>query len=197
MDQRRDLTGPAGKTWRGLAALPALCLLLGACAAATAPATAPAPPLFQGSSRPGVVTPPARGVTPLVVRTGTVRDGVAADVAGATCDLSSPYTQARFASPATVAVPDFGAATPPVTVTCVSGALRGSAVAQPATRVADGGTGTGGWPAIGISVGTGGGGWGGGGTGVSVGGFWGGGSGGSGGGNWAQVVYPDLLVTLR
>lgn len=192
MDQRRDLPGAGKRARRGWAALPALCLL-GACAAG-APET-PAPPLFQGSARPGVVLPPARGVTPLVVRTGTVTGGAITDVAGATCDLSSPYTQARFASPATVAVPDFGAATPPVTVICASGGLRGSAVAQPATRVAD--TGMSGWPAIGISVGTGGGGWGGGGTGVSVGGFWNGGSGGAGDGSWTQVVYPDLFVTLR
>jgi hypothetical protein len=186
MDHMRDFT----RSRRGLAAAPALCLLLGACAAG-APATPP-PPLVQGASRPGVAQPPARGVTPLVVRTATVSGDAATDVAGATCELSSPYTQGRFASPASVAVPDFGAATPPVTVTCVSGSLRGSAVAQPATRVAD--TGMSGWPAIGVSVGTGGGWGGGGGTAVSLGGFW---NGGSGDGNWTQVVYPDLLVTLR
>ncbi|TPE49686.1 hypothetical protein [Amaricoccus solimangrovi] len=164
---------------RGLA----LCLLLGACA--TAPATPP-PPGVQGQPRAEVVMPPARGVTNLAVRV----QGVAGEIAGATCDLASPYTTARFTAPASVALPDLGSATPPVTVTCASGKLRGSARAQPATRVAD--TGMSGWPAIGISVGTGSGGWSG--TGVSVGGFW---NGGSGDGSWTKVVYPDLLVTLR
>jgi hypothetical protein len=149
-----------------------------------------ATPPVQGAPRAGVVMPPARGVTPITVRTATIRDGASAELAGATCDLSSPYTTARFPSPASVAVPDFGAATPPLTITCVSGKLRGSVLAQPSTRVAQ--TGMSGWPAIGVSVGTGTGG--GGGAAVSLGGFW---NGGSGDGNWTEVVYPDVLVTLR
>lgn len=171
-----------------LAPAPALLLLLGACAA-TAPAT-PAPPAAQGAPRAGVVMPPARGVTPLVVRTAELRDGTSVEVAGAACEIATPYTTARFASPASVALPDLGAATPAATVTCVAGGKRGAASAQPATRVAD--TGMSGWPAIGVSVGAGTGGWSGGG--VSVGGFW---NGGSGNGAWTEVVYPDVLVILR
>lgn len=165
----------------------ALCLvpglLLGACA--TSESAPPPPPTTQAVPRANTVMPPARGVTTVVVRTTPAGGG--AGGTGATCDLSSPYTTARFTAPATVAVPDLGSATPAVRVSCASGGLSGSAEAQPAMRVAD--SGMSGWPAIGVSVGTGRGA-----TGVSLGGFW---NGGWGGDTWTKVVYPDLLVTLR
>lgn len=160
-------------------------LLLAACAANEA--ETPPPPMTQGSVRSDTVMPPARGVTTIVVR--TAGEGTTTGPAGATCDLSSPYTTARFTAPATVTVPDLGTATPPVRVSCAAGGLSGAAEAQPAMRMAD--TGMSGWPAIGVSVGTG---TGGASTGVSVGGFW---NGGWGGDTWTKVVYPDLLVTLR
>jgi hypothetical protein len=172
------------QTGKRLAPL-ALVLGLAACAA---PETAPPPPAVQAATRPGVVVPPAQGVTPLVARTSVIEGGVAREVA-ARCDLTSPYATARFTTPATVSLPDLGSATPPVTVRCAQGGLTGTAQAQPALRVSE--TGMSGWPAIGVSVGTGS--WGG--TGVSVGGFWNGGSGD--GGSWTRVVYPDLLIALR
>lgn len=166
----------------------ALCLLLGACAA-NDPA-GPPPPSVQSTTRANVALPEARGVVPVVVRAAAVEGGVARELAGATCDLASTYTTARFTAPATVSVPDLGASTPPLTVSCALGGRKGTGQILPATRVAD--SGLGGWPAIGVSIGAGSGGWSG--TGVSIGGFW---NGGSGDGYWTQVVYPDLTVTLR
>ncbi len=162
----------------------ALVLGLAACAAEEA---APPPPAVQAAARPGVTMPPAQGVMPLVVRAAVIEGGVGRQVT-ARCDLTSRYATARFSAPATVSLPDLGSATPPVTVNCAEGGLKGTGQATPALRTSE--TGMSGWPAIGVSVGTGSGG-----TGVSLGGFWNGGSGN--GGSWTQVVYPDLLIALR
>lgn len=168
------------------ARLAPIALLLCGCAAQPAASPAPAAASVQSTPRPGVVMPVAMGVTPLGVRAQVTEGGVARDVA-ARCELTGPYSAARFTSPAVVSLPDLGSATPPVTVRCELDGRAGTAVSQPSVAVSQ--TGMSGWPAIGISVGTGGGG-----TGVSLGGFW---NGGAGDGRWTRVVYPELLIALR
>ena len=142
-------------------------------------------PVVRAEARPGAALPIARGETMLVVR--AVPSGAAGrELRGAACRAASPYFTADFASPATVLIPDYGSAAPPVTVTCRAGEASGSAVSQPE---AFWDRGLGGWPAVGVSVGTGG--W----EGVGVGvGWYGGGVGVSRGD--PVVRYPALRVLV-
>lgn len=167
-----------------LAAAAAVALLAG-CAAQSPTATAP---LVTSQVRPKAAIPPAWGVTQLGVRAAlaSTLQEVAAD-----CSLESPYSTARFTTPARVSVPDLGPETPVLRIACSDGTHRGTAQAQATLRSTNGGLG--GWPAVGVSVGTGGGY---GGTGVSLGGFWGGGWGTS-GPSVQQAVYPDVQVLLQ
>ena len=100
---------------------------------------------------------------------------------------SRPWSRVEFTSPAAVLLPDFGADSPNVTVTCRAGKQSGSGVAPP---VAAWSGGAGGWPAVGISVGTGDV------SGVGVGlGWWGGGGAGAGSGV-AVTRYGELRIPL-
>jgi hypothetical protein len=131
--------------------------------------------------------PPARGETEMVVRAVTpAAQRAQQEIAGARCTAASPLYAAEFTAPARVLLPDFGSASPPVTVTCRAGDAEGSAQSRPELR------GTGGfygWPAVGISVGTGDF------DGVGLGmGWYGGGTGWSSGD--AAVRYPSLRVVV-
>ncbi len=160
----------------------ALGLGLASCASQT-PGIAPAP-LSPSQMRRDVVAPAAWGITQVEVRAFASSGGVASEVNGAECDLASPYSTARFIAPATISVPDFGAATPPLRITCAQGGQKGTLDVFPQLRSAPGGTG---WPVIGISVGTGGY------SGVGVGGFWTGG----GGPAVQQTIYPDARIMMQ
>ena len=132
-----------------------------------------------------VAAPLASGETQVVVR--TVAAGSGAETTGVACVAESPWSRASFASPARVLLPDFGPQSPPVSVTCRSGAGSGSAVARPQAAWEGG---LGGWPAVGMSVGTGTN------SGVGVGvGWWGGGGAGASGGT-PVVRYPDVRVVM-
>jgi hypothetical protein len=103
------------------------------------------------TQRPGVAAPAAQGEAQLVVR--VVPAGVGGqELRGAACTAETPYFTAEFTSPARLLVPDYGAAAPPVVVSCTTGAATGTATAQPQAAWAGG---MGGWPAVGVSVGTG------------------------------------------
>lgn len=92
-------------------------------------------------------------------------------------ELTSPYSTASFAAPATVSVPDLGNQTPVVRVRCAEGGRSGAVEARAELRTLGGG---GGWPMIGVSVGTGGY------SGVSVGGLW------TGGGNASANAWRGI-----
>jgi hypothetical protein len=112
--------------------------------------------------------PLATGESQLAIR-AVARDAPGQEYAGATCVAETPWSRTEFAAPALLLLPDYGAASPNVTVTCKSGNLSGTAVAVPEAAWSGG---LAGWPAVGISVGTGNSG------GVGVGfGWWGGGVG--------------------
>jgi hypothetical protein len=164
-----------------------ICGVLLVVAGCVAPAGSPPAgvPTMRAEARPGTALPAARGETQLVVR--AVPAGAPGEqVQGAVCRAESPYFTADFASPATVLVPDYGSAAPPVTVTCRAGEASGTAVAQPEAFWQRG---LGGWPAVGISVGSGD--W----DGVGVGmGWYGGGYGASQG--TPVIRYPELRVPL-
>jgi hypothetical protein len=158
-------------------------LALAGCAAQEG--AAPGAPMVRAEPRPGAAPPAARGETRLVAR--AVPAGVPGqELQGAACRAESPYFTAEFASPATILIPDYGSAAPPVTVTCRAGEASGTAVAQPEAIWSPG---FGGWPAIGISVGTGDYG----GVGVGM-GWYGGGVGVAQGA--PAVRYPELRVPV-
>ena len=150
-----------------------------------------------GSAPPGVQTvraervsaaqaPLASGETQVVVRTFAAGPS-GQELSGVPCVAESPFFRAEFTSPARVLLPDFGAQSPSVSVTCRSGTASGSAVAPPQAAWEGG---LGGWPSVGVSVGTGTN------SGVGVGlGWWGGGGVGASGGT-PVVRYPDLRVVL-
>jgi hypothetical protein len=159
-----------------------LAAVLAGCTGTPAPYGVPSVVVPQ---TPGVAAPAARGETALVGR--AVSAGVAGEeLLGAACVAESPYFSASFTTPARLLLPDYGPASPVVTVSCRAGNAAGSLSAQPGP-VATGGLA--GWPAIGVSVGTGSGG------GVGVGfGWYGGAVGVSSGGGPAR--YPELRVPL-
>jgi hypothetical protein len=135
----------------------------------------------------GVMAPLARGETQLVVRAVAAGAPAGQELQGARCVADAAYFRAEFASPARVLLPDFGAESPAVTVTCRSGTASGSAVAAPQAAWQGG---LGGWPAVGVSVGTGNS------SGVGVGlGWWGGGGVGAAGGT-PVVRYPEVRVVV-
>ena len=157
--------------------------------AACAPTGTPLPeePVRVAPTR-GADWPAARGETALVVR-AVSRDarGAQRELVGARCTAASPLYSAEFAVPARVLLPDFGPASPAVTVACRAGAAQGRAESRPELA------GTGGfygWPAVGISVGTGDV------SGVGVGLGWYGGGAGWGSGT-AAMRYPALRVVLE
>ena len=135
------------------------------------------------TARPGVAAPLAQGETALVVRAVSARDP-ASEIAGAACVADSEYFSASFTAPARVLVPDFGASSPVVTVTCRAAGASGSLAARPTAAWSNG---MGGWPAVGISVGTG--------NNVGVGVGWYGGSIGA-GTSGAGARYPELRIPL-
>jgi hypothetical protein len=142
--------------------------------------------MVRTEARPGVTLPLAGGEAQLVVR--AVPAGVPnQELRGAACTASSPFFTAAFTSPAVVLMPDYGTSAPPVSVTCRSGTMSGTAVAQPEALWQRG---MGGWPAVGISVGTGNV------SGVGVGVGWAGGGVGTQGGQ-PVVRYPELRVPLQ
>jgi hypothetical protein len=157
---------------------------LGVVACAPTEPAAPPAPLVRAELAPDVATA-AAGEARIAVRAVTAASGRTASVA-ADCTAEGSGFRAAFTAPAEVAVPTFGQASPPVTVRCASGGLRGAALAQPATRRANG---LAGWPAVGVGVSSGGGSY------VSVGGFWGGGWG-TGPQTYA-VQYPAVEVVLQ
>ena len=140
----------------------------------------------RATPKSGVAAPAAQGETQLIVR--VVPAGVSGqELQGASCVAETPWSRTEFTSPARLLMPDYGASSPPVVVTCRSGDASGSATAQP--RAAWSG-GMAGWPAVGISVGTGDA------AGVGVGfGWYGGGVGTSSG--VPVVTYADLLVPVQ
>jgi hypothetical protein len=121
-----------------------------------------------------------------VVRTVAPATAGGQEIAGARCTASSALYRAEFTAPARLLLPDFGPASPPVTVVCRAGEAEGRAVSEPEPYWSRG---LGGWPAIGISVGTGDI------SGVSVGAGWYGG--GTGWGGTAATRYPALRVVLE
>lgn len=150
------------------------------------PASAPGVETVAVTPKPGVQAPPARGETALTVR--SVPAGEAGtELRGAACVADAPYFSASFSTPARLLMPDYGSASPVVTVACRAGNARGTLAAQP-TEAWSGGLG--GWPAIGISVGTGSGG------GAGVGFGWYGGSVGTSTGS-TLVRYPELRVPVQ
>ncbi len=135
------------------------------------------------TAKPGVAAPLAQGETALVVRAVSGAD-TGTELAGATCVADSAYFTATFTAPARVLLPDYGASSPVVTVTCRAGGASGSLAAQPTAAWSGG---MGGWPAVGISVGTG--------NNVGVGVGWYGGGIGT-GTSGAGARYPELRVPL-
>jgi hypothetical protein len=112
--------------------------------------------------------PPATGESRLTIR-AVARDDAAREYVGAACVAETPWSRTELTAPALLLLPDYGAASPNVTVSCRSGDLSGTAVAAPEAAWSGG---LAGWPAVGVSVGTGNSG------GVGVGfGWWGGGVG--------------------
>lgn len=160
-------------------------LALAGCAAQTLQGT-PAP-LAPSQMRRDVAAPAAWGITQVEVRAFASSGGVASEVNGASCDLASPYSTAKFVAPATISVPDFGPATPPLRINCTQGGQKGTLDVFPQLRATNGAAG---WPAIGISVGTGGY------SGVSVGGFWTGGMN-TMGPAVQQAIYPDARIMMQ
>lgn len=144
------------------------------------------PPLVPSQIRSEATMPPAFGISTIPVRAFVTEAGATREVTGATCELTSPYSTASFAAPATVSVPDLGNQTPVVRVRCAEGGRSGAVEARAELRTLGGG---GGWPMIGVSVGTGGY------SGVSVGGLWTGG--GNASANAWRAVYPDVQVMMR
>lgn len=164
----------------------ALALAAG-CTPTTGGAPVPEAPV-RVTAAPAATWPPARGETAMVVR-AVSRDaqGAQQELVGARCAAASSLYAAEFDAPARVLLPDFGSASPVVTVTCRAGEAEGSAQVQPELR------GTGGfygWPAVGISVGTGDF------EGVGIGMGWYGGGTGMSSGN-AAVRYPSLRVVVE
>ncbi len=145
------------------------------------------PPLVTSQIRSEASMPPAFGISTVAVRALVTEAGATREVAGAACELTSPYSTASFAAPATVSVPDLGNQTPVVRVRCAEGGRAGVVEARAELRPLGGNTG--GWPMIGVSVGTGGY------SGVSVGGLWTGG--GTASANAWRAVYPDVQVMMR
>lgn len=133
----------------------------------------------------GADLPPAQGETRTVVRTFSETGGQSREVSGATCTAVTPYSRATFAAPARIGLPDLGAQSPAVRVTCAQGALAGTIDVLPARRPAQGGLG--GWPAVGLSVNSGGG------VSVGVGGWWNAGRTAAS----PRTVYPEIRVLLR
>lgn len=157
-------------------------LVLAGCAAGPGPSDAPA---VVAQSRAGVTLPAAMGETRLVVRAVSSADGQ--EIAGAQCQAQSRYSAGRFAAPGQLLLPDFGSASPEVTVRCAAGDLEGAATSVPRATLSSG---LGVWPAVGVSVGTGSSS--GVGVGVGLSGFGYGGSAGR-----AVVTYPPLDVVLK
>ena len=156
---------------------------LAGCVEQTGFASAPA---VASQVRPDAALPPAFGISTVADTALVPEGGVAREVAGATCELTTPYSTASFTAPATVSVPDLGAQTPVARVRCVSGGQSGVVDARAELRQLGG---YGPWPAIGVSVGTGGY------SGVSIGGLWSGG--GNASANALRAVYPDVQVMMR
>ncbi len=143
-----------------------LLLLAGCVAPGPGPANVPA---VRAVARPSATPAPlATGESQLTVRAVSRADPTQ-EYVGATCVAETPWSRTEFAAPALLLLPDYGTATPNVTVNCRSGKLTGSGVAVPEAAWSGG---LAGWPAVGVSVGTGNSG------GVGVGfGWWGGGVG--------------------
>jgi hypothetical protein len=121
-------------------------------AGCTAAAPVSEPPVQVTPTR-GATWPAARGEAELVMRAvGRDAAGAERELAGVPCRATTPYYAAEFETPARLLLPDFGPASPTVTVTCRAGAAEGHGEAPP--RAVQGG-GLYGWPAVGVSVGTG------------------------------------------
>jgi hypothetical protein len=162
-----------------------LALVLAGCAAgARSDSTLPA---VRPVAANDATLPVARGEVELVARVVSPT-APGADISGATCTATSPYFSASFTPPARLLLPDYGAASPSVTVSCRAGSATGSALVAP-EAVWSGGVG--GWPAVGISVGTGNR------SGVGVGlGWWGGA--GAGASTGVPVTrYPAVRIPLQ
>ena len=124
-------------------------MVLALCAAACAvERTPPGAEVVGVTPVEGAAWPAREGTAGLTVRTvATDPAGATKELRGAACTATSALYAARFRTPARLALPDFGEASPPVEVTCAAGAGEGSGTATPV-----GGRGLGGWPALGMSV---------------------------------------------
>ncbi len=131
-----------------------------------------------------------QGETDLVVRAHTFdAAGRRLEVGGAVCEVSSILYRTRLVTPARLALPSFGPASPTLVFDCQAGELAGRAEREVITRWV-GPPGGWGWPATGVVIGTGGDAY------VGVGG-WSWGWGGPLGGAYPVFVYPDVSVELR
>jgi hypothetical protein len=148
-------------------ALASLLLVAGCVAPGPGPANVEAVRAVPRQSA-ATAAPLATGESQLTIR-AVSRDDPGQEYVGATCIAETPWSRTEVTAPVLLLMPDYGAASPNVTVTCRSGKLTGTAVAVPEAAWSGG---LAGWPAVGVSVGTGNSG------GVGVGfGWWGGGAG--------------------
>lgn len=69
---------------------------------------------------------PTVGSEIIEIRTRVGRD----EVAGAICEVRSAFHIATLTSPGTVAIPEYGRASPDLVVTCTQGVLRGVATSE-------------------------------------------------------------------
>lgn len=84
-------------------------------------------PVVQMTTKPGA--PQARRL----VETPVVARGSGGDVVAA-CTLTSPYSSAAFTAPARLALPDYGSATPEISVACKTDAESGSTKVKPTSE---------------------------------------------------------------
>jgi hypothetical protein len=131
-------------------ALWSLLLLAGCVAPGPGPANVAA---VRAVPRPSPATPapPATGESQLTIR-AVSRDDPGQEYVGAACVAETPWSRTELTAPALLLLPDYGAASPSVTVTCKAGNLSGTGVAPPEAAWSGG---LAGWPAVGVSFGTG------------------------------------------
>lgn len=86
-------------------------------------------PLVQVTMKPGAGAPQARRFvdTPVVARKG-------GDDVAAACTLTSPFYRASFTAPARLALPDYGPATPEISVACRTDTESGATTAKPSSE---------------------------------------------------------------
>jgi hypothetical protein len=136
----------------------------------------------RADPKPAAAQSVARGETQVLLRSFSA-DG--REIRGAACELDSSLFSAEAVTPARVLVPYYGAASPPVSVTCSGAGLGGREVLSIATVGSGGGVA---WPSVGVSVNSDGG------VGVGLGlGYYGGRTG------YSETAYryPPANITLR